>query len=406
MASSFPATNPANWANTVFVAPRDATADINAVAAKFGAAGTVVGINAATPTNSSFLVEFASADAAKQAVDTFADVPFGAEEERGMRVRVALEPLEREVVPNAVYVRNVAREATKEEVGAIFAGIGEVIKVRPVSRRGGGMEVVFEDEASVAKAIALSGGSLHDREFFVEQRMRAPRSARPKRERKPRAAAGGDAGAAAPAEPKPSNKVRVGGLAAGTEESTVESAAAAHGTVSRVKIIDSEVSGLHAIVTFANAEEADAAAAAMDGTALQGATVSASTTRPRARRTRKRGGAGAAAGAAGGDGKKAAGVADPARIWVGNLPAEIEADVVTAAFTKFGEVTRFQRRNPTARFCFLTFASADAAKAAVESGPIELDGEELTVQQSTATRVRADRVRNTRPNRRQVPQEQ
>jgi len=50
--SSFPATNPANWANTVFVAPRDATADINAVAAKFGAAGTVVGINAATPTNS------------------------------------------------------------------------------------------------------------------------------------------------------------------------------------------------------------------------------------------------------------------------------------------------------------------------------------------------------------------
>ena len=81
-------------------------------------------------------MEFASADAAKQAVDTFADVPFGAEEERGMRVRVALEPLEREVVPNAVYVRNVAREATKEEVGAIFAGIGEVIKVRPVSRRG------------------------------------------------------------------------------------------------------------------------------------------------------------------------------------------------------------------------------------------------------------------------------
>jgi len=50
--SSFPATNPANWAATVFVAPRDATADINAVATKFAAAGTIVGINAATPTNS------------------------------------------------------------------------------------------------------------------------------------------------------------------------------------------------------------------------------------------------------------------------------------------------------------------------------------------------------------------
>ncbi len=50
--SSLPACNPANWASSVFVAPRDATADINAVAAKFGAAGTVVGINAVTPTNS------------------------------------------------------------------------------------------------------------------------------------------------------------------------------------------------------------------------------------------------------------------------------------------------------------------------------------------------------------------
>ncbi len=83
----------------------------------------------------SFLVEFASADAAAKAVDMFADKPFGSEE-RGMRVHVALEPLEREVVPNAVYVRNVAREATKEDVSAIFAAVGEVVKVKPVSRRG------------------------------------------------------------------------------------------------------------------------------------------------------------------------------------------------------------------------------------------------------------------------------
>lgn len=267
------------------------------------------------------------------------------------------------------------------------------------------MEVVFEDEASVAKAIAMSGGSLHDRQYFVEQRMRAPRAARPKRERKPKAETAGGA-AAAPAEPKPSNKVRIGDLAVGTQEAAVEAAAAAHGAVQKVKVIDSEVSGLHAIVAFATAEEADAAAAAMDGSTLQGATVSAKTTRPRARRTRKRGAGGeAAAGAAGGDGKKA-GTADPARIWVGNLPAEVEADVVTGAFAKFGEVTRFQRRNSAARFCFLTFASADAAKAAVESGTVELDGEELTIQQSTATRIRSDRVRNSRPNRRQVPQEE
>ena len=84
---------------------------------------------------SSFLVEFASADAATNAVSMFADQPFAAEE-RGMRVHVALEPLEREVIPNAVYVRNLAREATKEEVSAIFTAVGEITKVRPVSRRG------------------------------------------------------------------------------------------------------------------------------------------------------------------------------------------------------------------------------------------------------------------------------
>ncbi len=50
--SSFPVCNPANWRSSVFVAPRDATAaaSIDDVAAKFGAAGTVVGINAVTPT--------------------------------------------------------------------------------------------------------------------------------------------------------------------------------------------------------------------------------------------------------------------------------------------------------------------------------------------------------------------
>jgi len=323
-----------------------------------------------------------------------------------MRVRVALEPLEREVIADAVFVRNIAREATKEEVEAIFSAVGEVTKVSPVSRRGGGMEVTFADEASVAKAIALSGGSLHDRVYFVEQRMRAPRSARPKRTRKPKAAAGAAAPSDAPrAEPKPSNKIRVSDLAVGTQEAAVEAAASAHGNVLKVKVIDSEVSGLHAIVAFATAEEADAAAAAMDGSSVQGATVTVATTRPRARRPRKRGPRDAA-GAAGGDSEKPAGVADPARIWVGNLPAEIEADAVTAAFSKFGEVTRFQRRNSGARFCFLTFASADAATAAVESGSVQLNGEELTIQQSTATRVRSDRVRNTRPNRRQVPQEE
>ncbi len=266
------------------------------------------------------------------------------------------------------------------------------------------MEVTFADEASVPKAIALSGGSLMDRQYYVEQRKRVPRAARPAK--KPRANA---APAAESAPPKPSNKVRVGDLAAGTEESTIQALASAHGEVSKVKVIDSEVSGLHAIVTFGTAEEAAAAAGALDGSNVQGATVSASVTRSRRRRTRKRGGAAAAAGAAGGDAgasKKAPGVADPARIWVGNLPAEIDAEAVTAAFNKFGEVVRFQRRNTSARFCFLTFASADAAKAAVESGSVELDGEQLTIQQSTATRVRADRVRNTRPNRRQVPKEE
>jgi hypothetical protein len=172
-------------------------------------------------------------------------------------------------------------------------------------------------------------------------------------------------------------------------------------------VINSEVSGLHAYVVYENAEIAEAASAALDASHINGASVSSKVAAARRRNRRRGAGAGAAGGedapVAGGRVKKAP-TADPARIWVGNLPAEVEPEAVTGAFSQFGEVARFQRRNPESRFCFLTFVDAGAAQAAV-GATIALQGETLEIQQSTAARIRTDRVRNTRPNRRQVPQE-
>ena len=88
------------------------------------------------PMYRSFLVEFATEAAAANAVSMFDDKLFTDGNEKGMRVVISREPLEREVIADAVYVRNLAREATEEDVTSMLASAGPIKQIRMVPRRG------------------------------------------------------------------------------------------------------------------------------------------------------------------------------------------------------------------------------------------------------------------------------
>ena len=84
---------------------------------------------------SSFIVQLDSADSVKAAVEKLDGKPLK-EGGKNMRIIPAREPLKRTVVADAIFVRNLAREATKEEVRAVFEGVGAITKLRMLPRRG------------------------------------------------------------------------------------------------------------------------------------------------------------------------------------------------------------------------------------------------------------------------------
>ncbi|KAK0182333.1 hypothetical protein PV327_000482 [Microctonus hyperodae] len=65
-------------------------------------------------------------------------------------------------------------------------------------------------------------------------------------------------------------------------------------------------------------------------------------------------------------------------IWVGNLNSKITESVLTEHFSKFGKVSCVTKRS--VRYGFINYQCAGAAKKALESGSIFIDGTELLIK--------------------------
>lgn len=81
-----------------------------------------------------------------------------------------------------------------------------------------------------------------------------------------------------------SNKLFVGGLSWGTDDSGLESAFAPFGTVSEAKVITDRDTGRSrgfGFVTFENSEAASAAIDALDGSELDGRSIKVNVAQPR-----------------------------------------------------------------------------------------------------------------------------
>lgn len=109
-------------------------------------------------------------------------------------------------------------------------------------------------------------------------------------------------------------------------------------------------SGIFSWITFKNAGAA-AAALAKNGTQLDGYDIKVEPHRPRERRPA-------------GDGAR---VGRPNRIFVGDLPAEVDASFVESLFSKFGSISKVRLNAPRGRGrrAYITFESVDSATSSL-----------------------------------------
>jgi len=223
-----------------------------------------------------------------------------------------------------IVVRGLPRETTSEELQAVFAPLGKVIK----ARLGGGLgRVSFETDEAAAAALGKTGTTVSGAVITVEkERMRPRRKRGPRGEdgdapaapaggagaggdrpaRKPRAPRAEGAAPRAPAAPRtgaapaaprvaaPPRRVRVSGLAGMTPD-MLRSLFTSIGPIVAAKVIAGKEVGF---VTFEKSEDA-AKAITLSGTTISGITINIEmdVRAPRAARP-----AGEASGAAGGAG--------------------------------------------------------------------------------------------------------
>ena len=98
-----------------------------------------------------------------------------------------------------------------------------------------------------------------------------------------------------------SNKLFVGGLSWGTDDQSLAAAFEAHGTVNEAKVISDRDTGRSrgfGFVTYAEAQSATDAIAALDGTELDGRTIRVNLAEDKPRRD-SRGGSGGGGGGGG-----------------------------------------------------------------------------------------------------------
>jgi len=92
-----------------------------------------------------------------------------------------------------------------------------------------------------------------------------------------------------------SKKLFVGGLSWGTDDESLREAFAVHGEVTDAKVINDRETGRSrgfGFVTFAEAEDADAAMQAMDGSTLDNRTIRVNEAQQRSDNNRRGGGGG------------------------------------------------------------------------------------------------------------------
>lgn len=310
----------------------------------------------------------------------------------------------------------------------VLAAVGPVVKARMTSGLG---RVQFENEASAAKALELSGSNISGREIKVEYELKKERKER--KAKSPTAAAGAgaakkEAGAgrrrkadeseaeeAAPVEANP-NLLWIGNLGADVTEEQVKAAVASYGKVEEVRIRsnrprvrrgepkpDDSTVGRSAYVTFAAESGVAAASAALEGkTGVLGAgegglKASAARAPRQPRRAAAAAGAGAAkkSPSAGGAKKEAAAPRapqEPRSVRLEGLPSGATEEQVTALFASFGTIRNVKVVEDSEKgIGYVNFEAAEAAAKAAESKPtVTVNGASVGVF------LTAPRIRNRR----------
>jgi hypothetical protein len=275
------------------------------------------------------------------------------------------------------------------------ADFGAITKARMSAGLG---RVAFETDDSAAKALALSGQKLGEREIRVEYELVRARKAR---KRGPKAA--GEEGAAAPAprerrrreegaEDKPARDpaktLWLTGLGAAHSEEGVRALVAPFGAVASVELLSRGRKS--AYVTFEREGAVEAAAAALTGKVVEGGIeggIKAEAARPaapRAPRTR--------APRAGGEGRAAAGAGRPAAaapaepraprevkgVRVDGVPEGATPDQLKTALAAAGRITGAKVIEGRGHG-FVTFEDAAAAKKATTLAGLAVNGAPLAI---------------------------
>jgi len=251
-----------------------------------------------------------------------------------------------------IFIHNVSEEATYEDFQAEVEKHGEVTDFFNPGR-GFGFITFSANEEAQACIKAMDNTEISGRTIQMN-------IARPKGE-KPAPGTGGKRQEAAPG-----CKLFVHGITQETDNSSLQSAFEAHGTV-----MDAYNPGKgFAFVTFSKSSEANAAMAAFEGTEVCGCYVTINVARDK-----KDAGAGGRGGARGGRGGGGGGGRrediEGAKLFVHNVSEDTEQQDLWNAFAEHGTVT--DAYNPGRGFAFVTFASAEDAQKAMGA----LEGQEV-----------------------------
>lgn len=349
-----------------------------------------------------------------------------------------------------IYVGNLPFSATEESLVALFSSAGEVTSAT-IARRGNASRgfgfVEFASPASVETALGAYHGKEWDgRTLRVEaeqpktEEERAAARERRRAATAKRRAEALEAAARGEGDYELSMRVYVGNLPYDTDSEALAALfGSAPGFVSAEVAADRDGRGSRGFgyVTFDTEESLNAAVARFSNTTHGDRTLTVERElpkQPRTRRRRGRGAGGAGAGGAGAGGAGAGGRArgrrarggaradaapadapkvenNPAKVYVGNVPFDLDVAGLADAFSTCGtvELAELPERNGGHKlgFGYVTFASADAADRAVETlNGSELGGRTIRVEkENRKPRTRRPRNRNAKNRRRRNPED-